>query len=182
MRARLAAMVATGTCVTLAAVTGVVLAAGPGSASPDGLDRVRQATARYHDLSVAKADGFAELRDAADIACIDKPGAGGMGIHYVLGARVGDPAIDAAKPELVIYAPGKDGRLKLAAVEYVVLAADWFDAGHDSPPSLFGHEFTLVPVGNRYGLPPFFELHAWVWDTNKSGQFADYNPHVVCPA
>lgn len=179
MRARRAAVAA---ITSFAAVTGVVLAAGPGSASQDGLDRVRQATARYHDIAKAKADGFTELHDAADVACIDKSGAGGMGIHYVLGARVGDPAIEAAKPELVIYEPGKDGRLKLVAVEYVVIASDWLNAGHSKPPSLFDQEFTLVPSGNRYGLPPFFELHAWVWDTNKSGKFADYNPDVVCPA
>lgn len=168
--------------VTLAATAGPVLVATPGSASQDGLDRARAATAAYHDVSRAKAAGFTELHDAAGIACIDKAGAGGMGIHYVLFSRVGDPSEKASEPELVIYAPGKDGRLKLVAVEYVVVASDWFGAGHDSPPVLFGKEFTLVHEGNRYGLPPFFELHAWVWDTNKSGILADYNPDVVCPA
>lgn len=177
MRAR----IATAAVVALAAsATAVVLTAGPGSASDDGLDRVRAATARYHDVATAVADGFGELKDAAGIACIDKPGSGGMGIHYVLGSRVGDPSEEESKPELLVYAPGKDGKLKLAAVEYVVLADDWAKAGNTAAPSLFGRTFSLVGEPNRYGLPPFFELHAWVWDTNKSGQFADYNPAVTC--
>jgi hypothetical protein len=166
--------------VTAAASVGGVLVADPGHAADDGLDQVRAATAQYHDIDTAKADGFAELKDAAGIACIDKAGAGGMGIHYVLGSRVGDPAENAEQPELVIYQPQKNGQMKLVAVEYVVVAADWAKAGHTDPPSLFGHTFNLVTSPNRYGLPDFFELHAWAWDHNKSGDFADYNPNVVC--
>jgi hypothetical protein len=179
MRARTAAAAA---AAVLAASATAVFVAAPGSASRDGLDRVRDATDRYHDVATAKADGFAELRDAKGIACIDQPGAGGMGIHYVLGSRVEDPSESVTKPELVIYAPDKHGKLKLAAVEYVVLVSAWNKAGHANPPKLLGHEFKLVRAGNRYGLPPFYELHAWAWEKNKSGAFADYNPKVVCPA
>lgn len=46
------------------------------------------------------------------------------------------------------------------------------------PPELFGQRFTLVEEGNRYGLPAFYELHAWVWKRNPAGVFADYNPPV----
>jgi hypothetical protein len=166
--------------VIAAASVGGVLLASPGSAANDGLDQVRSATAKYHNIDVATADGFTELKDAAGIACIDKAGAGGMGIHYVLGSRVGNPAENAGEPELVIYEPQKNGQMKLVAVEYVVVASDWSKAGHTAPPSLFGHTFTLVTSPNRYGLPDFFELHAWAWDHNKSGDFADYNPNVVC--
>ena len=166
--------------VIATASVGAVLLASPGTAANDGLDQVRSATAQYHNIDTAKADGFAELKDAAGIACIDKAGAGGMGIHYVLGSRVGNPAENASEPELVIYQPQKNGQMKLVAVEYVVLASDWAKAGHTSPPSLFGHTFSLVTSPNRYGLPDFFELHAWAWDHNKSGDFADYNPNVDC--
>ena len=40
----------------------------------------------------------------------------------------------------------------------------------------------MVPVGadNRYGIPAFYELHAWVWKDNPAGTFADYNPDVTC--
>ncbi len=170
-----------GAVAVAAAAAGVVALASPGSASNDPLTDLRKATARYHSVEQATKDGFGELKDKDGIACIDKAGAGGMGIHYVLGSRVGDPTENADAPEVVIYAPDKHGTLKLVAVEYVVLASDWFGAGHDAPPVLFGHSFTLIRQPNRYGLPPFFELHAWAWQDNASGTFADYNPAVVCP-
>jgi MoxR-like ATPase len=31
-------------------------------------------------------------------------------------------------------------------------------------------------------LPPFYELHAWIWKHNPRGMFDDWNPRVVCPA
>jgi hypothetical protein len=49
-----------------------------------------------------------------------------------------------------------------------------------APPSLFGQRFTLIPLMNRYGLPPFYELHAWIWNNNPSGMFNDWNPRVSC--
>lgn len=57
-----------------------------------------------------------------------------------------------------------------------------WDAGHASPPSLFGQQFTLTPAGNRDGLPPFYELHAWLWKHNPRGMFDDWKPNVTCNA
>ena len=37
-----------------------------------------------------------------------------------------------------------------------------------------------MPAGNRYGLPPFYELHAWAWKHNPRGLFDDWNPRVSC--
>jgi hypothetical protein len=104
-----------------------------------------------------------------------------MGIHYVNGALVGDGELHATTPEALVYEPQPDGHERLVAVEYVVFQSAW-DAAHDHPPQLFGREFELVPAGNRYGLPPFYELHAWLWTHNPSGAFADYSPRVHCPA
>ena len=173
----------TAAAVVATAVTGALLGTTAGHADDDGLSAVRQVTAKYHDISVATGDGFQELTDAAGVACIQDPnGSGTMGIHYVKMSRVGDPSIKANEPELVIYQPMKNGQMKLVAVEYVVVAQAWADAGHDKAPSLFGKTFKLIPQPNRYGLPPFYELHAWAWDHNKSGDFADYNPGVSCGA
>jgi hypothetical protein len=55
-----------------------------------------------------------------------------------------------------------------------------WDAGHARPPSLFGREFELVGTGNRYGLLPFYELHAWVWRRNPRGMCDDWSPRVTC--
>ena len=115
------------------------------------------------------------------IACIDMPGQGAMGIHYVNGPLVGDPAMEMGRPEAVVYEQTRSGRLRLVAVEYVVVQADWH-ARHRSPPRLFGHRFDLTPSPNRYGLPAFYSLHVWVWKFNPAGTFAMWNPRVHCPS
>ena len=145
-----------------------------------GLAVVRAATAAYHDVRIAQANGYAILADTAGKTCIDQPGVGGMGVHYVDGDLVGDPAINARQPEAVVYRPTASGRLRLAAAEYVVIKSAW-DADHAAPPSLFGHEFMVTDAPNRYGLPAFYSLHVWAWDHNPAGPFEMWNPDVVCP-
>jgi hypothetical protein len=166
--------------VTLA--LGLTIPAATASAGANELSNARAGTARYHNVETARAAGYGLFKDAAGIACIDKAGVGAMGIHYVNGQQVGDPTENAATPEAVVYEPTSNGRLRLVALEYVVLKADWEAAGNDAPPSLFGEEFMLVPSPNRYGLPDFYALHAWIGKHNPSGMFAMWNPFVHCPA
>jgi hypothetical protein len=152
----------------------------------------RSATAKYHSLTVAQKAGYSILADTAGITCIAEPGMGAMGVHYVKSDLVKDPEIDSAHPEALVYAPDRHGKLQLAALEYVVIKADW-DASHPQPPGLgygaqdtlappwlFGHEFNFTDAPNRYGLPPFYSLHAWVWKDNPGGTFAMWNPNVTC--
>ena len=162
----------------LAAALMTLLASTSASAGQADLAAVRAATARFHDIDAAIAAGYGQLQDAAGIACIDNV-AGGMGIHYVKGSLVGDATVNATTPEALVYEPGPNGKLRLVAVEYVVFQGAW-DAANAAPPSLFGQTFTLVRSGNRYGLPPFYELHAWLWNPNPSGMFNDWNPGVTC--
>ena len=144
-----------------------------------GVSHARQAIAPYRQLDVAKDAGYGLLSDAAGVQCIDNPGEGGMGVHFVNGDLVGDGAVRATTPEALVYEPARHGGLRLVAAEYVVFQADW-DATHTSPPRLFGRTFELVPAGNRYGLPAFYELHAWLFRSNPSGMFEDWNPRVSC--
>ena len=165
--------------VALAAAA-LATAASPALAHRSDVAAAYAGTARYHSLDRAQADGYGLLTDAEGIACIDQPGEGGMGVHYVSGALVGDAKVNAATPEALVYEPRRHGRPRLVAAEYVVFQAAW-DAEHSRPPRLFGHEFELVGAGNRYGLPAFYELHAWLWKSNPSGFFNDWNPRVHCP-
>ena len=48
-------------------------------------------------------------------------------------------------------------------------------------PELYGEKFEPIGKDNRYGIPPFFELHVWAWKKNSSGMFNDWNPRVTCP-
>jgi hypothetical protein len=140
---------------------------------------IRQATAGYHDLSAAEAAGYGEFRDAQGIACIDLPGTGAMGVHYVKGSLVGDAVLDPLEPEALVYEQ-RGQNMHLVALEYIVFKQVWEDAGNSQPPRLFGREFDLVPAGNRYGIPAFYALHAWTWKVNPEGDFFAWNPRVDC--
>jgi hypothetical protein len=39
----------------------------------------------------------------------------------------------------------------------------------------------VVEEPNRYGIPTFYELHAWAWKANPNGAHEDWNPKVLCP-
>lgn len=36
------------------------------------------------------------------------------------------------------------------------------------------------PSPNRFGIPAFYDLHAWASEANPSGPFNDWNPKVLC--
>lgn len=156
--------------VSLLAIAGTAVAA-------SAFDGAKSATARFHDLDQAQDAGYTvRVADAAGIECIAQPGEGAMGIH-MLNPGLLNPTIEADRPEVLVYEPRNDGTLKLVALEYLVFVADWEGA---SPPALFGREFDLVPAGNRYGLPAFYALHAWIWKPNPSGILHAWNPRVDC--
>lgn len=172
----MAALVVVGALATL--LMNAPMAAAHATRAGDALAQLRAATARYHDLDVAKAQGYGLFTDAKGIACIANPPLGAMGVHYVNGALLG--TLDPLKPQALVYAPTGDGRLRLAAVEYVVFQEPWDAAHPDMAPMLFGQMFMLTPAGNRYGLPAFYSLHVWVWMHNPSGMFSMWNPNVHC--
>ena len=170
-------------CVAIStlALLGAPIAAAHDGHGDDGLARVRMATVRYHSVAVAEAHGYALLTDAAGIACIANLPAGTMGIHYVNGDLVAAGKIDALRPQALVYEPAEHGQLRLVAVEYIAFKQAW-DATHESPPTLFGQMFMLTTTPNRFGLPAFYSLHAWIWKNNPSGTFAMWNPEVHCGA
>ncbi|MGH2737135.1 MAG: hypothetical protein ACRDKZ_16270, partial [Actinomycetota bacterium] len=126
------------------------------------LRKAKRSGDRLRWLERAFTSGYRLLRDSNGIECIAEPGKGAMGIHFVNGELVGDAEIDPLHPEAVVYEPTRRGWLRLVAVEYVVFKDAW-DAEHEARPRLFGRRFKLVEEGNRYGLPAFYELHAWLW-------------------
>jgi hypothetical protein len=102
-----------------------------------------------------------------------------MGDHFVNPDLLLDQGvIDATAPEAVVYEQRNNGTYKLVALEYIVFNADWEAAGNTGKPSLFGREFDFTDEPNRYGLPPFYSLHAWIWKPNPSGLLTPWNPDV----
>ena len=142
-------------------------------------DDIRQATARYHDLSKAETAGYAEFPDAQGIRCIELPGTGAMGVHYVKGSLVGDAVLDPRRPEALVYEQ-RGNNMHLVALEYIVFKQVWEDAGNQQPPTMFGRQFNLTPAPNRFGIPAFYSLHAWAWKVNPEGDFFAWNPRVNC--
>lgn len=167
-------------CVAMLAVTGALWTVSASSTPVDGpFDRgtlvrtVRTSTARFHDVENAKAAGYGLF-----LGCVSGDDGGAMGVHYVNGDLVGDPTLDAAHPEAVMYET-LGGRQVLVAVEYVVLADDW-NAANPAPPVLMGQSFHYNDAPNRYGLPAYYDLHVWAWKDNPNGMFAEFNPDVSC--
>ena len=141
------------------------------SGSPDApqgelLKAVRQATARYHSLTQAEQAGYLE-----DTHCVAVPGLGGMGYHWVNPGLV-DGTFDPLQPEVVLYATGPGGNLRLVAVEYIVL-----DEGQDHPS--FGGQ--LLDVGGTPVPVPHWSLHVWLYEENPNGMFTPFNPNIGCP-
>src|SRR4051812_49277139 len=88
------------------------------------LAQVRRVTARFHDLDAARAAGY-ELGwvNGSGVriltGCVASPTAGAMGYHYFNAKLMTDLTTDVLQPEVLVYAPATDGKLELAAVEWV---------------------------------------------------------------
>jgi len=139
------------------------------AAHGDLLKAVRQKTSRFNSVVQADRAGY-----VADDHCVAHPELGVMGYHWVNGPLI-DPVFEPLQPEVLLYAPGKGGNLRLVGVEYIVI-----DIGQPHP-HFDGHPFD---VG---GVPPLMEaevphwsLHVWVHEENPSGLFAPFNPNLSC--
>jgi hypothetical protein len=141
----------------------------------------KSATKGFTHPPAAKKAGYALLKDAKGIACIAMKGMGAMGVHYANGSLV-DGKIQVRHPEALVYRFTTNGHLKLSALEYVVTVEAWRAHHPTGRPELFGHRFNRTPAGNRFGLPAYFSLHAWLWYHNPAGKYQMWNPRVHCPA
>jgi len=169
--------------VTLAAavVASVGLTAGDqqhamDASTSEGLVKlVRNATRQFQDFHAATDAQYGPF-----LGCVSGPQEGAMGIHFVNMGFVGDGEIDVNHPEALIYEP-KNGQLRLVGVEYLVTVEDW-QKNHPEPgaPVLEGQVFHFNDSPNRFGLPPFYELHVWAWQNNPHGAFVDWNTLVSC--
>lgn len=136
----------------------------------DQLAQLRDATAKYHSIPTAQAAGY-NLVPGLDY-CFNNPGVGGMGFHYI-NVSLLDTKVEPLKPEALVYAPRRNGKLQLVAVEYIVPISAW-DATNTQRPTLYGQTF------ERNDALGVYALHAWIWKHNPLGMFNDWNPRVSC--
>ncbi|HEY0678537.1 MAG TPA: hypothetical protein VGD17_09635 [Chitinophagaceae bacterium] len=130
------------------------------------LQAVREATARFHSTNQAIRAGY-----VPDDHCVSVPGLGGMGYHWANPTLV-DAVFDPLKPEVVLYATGPGGNLRLVAVEYIVVNTG------QAAPTFAGQPFN---VGGTPLPIPHWSLHVWLYETNPSGIFIPFNPNISCP-
>jgi hypothetical protein len=124
------------------------------------LAQVRRATAKYHDISEAMADGYVDI----DVFIPQ------MGFHYLKPSFL-DADFTLDKPELLVYAadPVKN-RFRLVCVEYAVPT----DLASEPPEGFTGDE-DHWHRNEEFGL---WTLHVWVWLENPNGMFTELNPRA----
>jgi hypothetical protein len=86
------------------------------------LAQIKSATAKYHRLDAAVADGY-----VLDPHCVEHQGLGGMGHHAIIMSRVFIPAVIPSEPAVLVYEPMKNGKYKLVAVEFLINSKTWHD-------------------------------------------------------
>ena len=123
------------------------------------LAAARRATARYHDLAQAEADGYVNI-DLYE---------SGEGFHWVNFSLI-DGTFDPAHPEILLYAPVPgESRLQLVGVEYVVPLSEPLPAGFTGSADQWRQD------AEEFGL---WELTAWIWEHNPTGLFTYLNPRI----
>jgi hypothetical protein len=138
---------------------------------------VRESTERFKDVAEAEREGY-----ALQFGCVSGPDQGAMGLHFINMELVGKGVIDPTKPQIILYEPTADGRLKLTGADFLVDAQQWDnDKTHKpGPPELMGQLFHYFESPNRFGLKAFYTLHVWAWKENPNGAFVNWHPAVSC--
>lgn len=143
----------------LSAVAPGPLTAGGSSILEQEIAAARAATARYHRLEAALADGFVDID-------VFVPG---MGHHFLAPARL-DATFAPREPEILVYIEQPNGRMRLVAVEYAVPTSLVSEA-----PEGFTGDADVWHENTTFGL---WTLHAWIWLENPDGLFSDLNPRL----
>lgn len=166
------------------------------------LAQIRQATVKYQKFETAVNDGY--MLDH----CVQHPELGGMG-HHAANMGLIMSEFDPLTPEVLLYEPMPNGKLKLVGVEYIIPSTPLFGDEVDTldPPMLGDVPFDnhrrgqMVPVLDEHGNEvldennepvlrfqpdkggpplPHYQLHVWIWKANPSGMYFPFNPNVSC--
>ena len=158
-------------------VAPIVALAFPASSEPLGeWQSAKAATARYHSVAQAMADGYTGVGEP----CVASPD-GAMGIHFINPALMADTTLDPLRPEILLYVPKANGKLSLVGVEYWVADADGDLGTSDDRQSVLGQPLDGPMPGHNPTRPVHYDLHVWLWKSNPTGFFAPFNPTLSCP-
>src|SRR5215471_14808127 len=79
------------------------------------IEAVRKATAGFQDFHAAEAAGY-----HLGFGCVSGPDFGAMGMHFINMGLVQSGVLDASQPQIVIYEPQPDGKLKLIGADFLL--------------------------------------------------------------
>lgn len=141
------------------------------------LAKLRRATAEYHQVGNVIEDGYqlGYIEPFLLDHCIAHPTDGAMGYHYFNHGKIHDTELDPYQPEGIVFAPKQNGKLQLAALEWIVPQNLWEAENNTEPPKVHGRELHILNPALGWYI-----LHAWVWLDNPSGTWMDWNPRVDC--
>jgi hypothetical protein len=145
------------------------------AAAASQIAQLRRLVAPFHDFQKASDAGWSTpitpCLQSGDLP--STPGVGAMGLHYGNLAYIQDGGtVNLLQPELLLYEPEQNGKLRFVGVEYIVPFAD--HPASAAPPTLLGQAFAQVPEFQVWGL------HIYVGRHNPSGIYAPWNPKVSC--
>ena len=139
--------------------TGILTTRANEAAFMQEMARARAATAIYHNVDRAIADGYVRAKLES-----------GEGYHY-LNIALLDGNFEIERPEALLYAEGPNGQLRLVAVEYMIP----LDLSAAAPEGFTGDEDLWREDSEGFGL---WELNVWLWLDNPDGMFAAKNPRI----
>jgi hypothetical protein len=149
--------------VSLLLLIVVSSAASANELSPETLSdlaKARKATAKYHRVEQAEAEGYINLNFCEE----------GEGCHW-LKPELLDNVFDPSQPEILLYVPDGDS-WRLVAVEYVVPLS--LSPGV-APEGFLGSADQWREDSEGVGL---WELTVWLWLNNPNGMFEQHNPRA----
>ena len=130
------------------------------------LKTVKKAAMPFHSFEQAIKSGY-----AVPSPFNPSPYVPNMGFHYT-NMGLMDGIFEMDKPEILLYVPNEQGKLKLVAVEYAVPGAQ-----SDTPPEGFLGDSDHWEY-NPHVAGGAWTLHAWVVLENPDGVFAPFNSNV----
>ena len=141
---------------------------------------IRQVTAKFHDIDVAKAAGYelGYVNGAGTriiTGCVPTQRRASWAITSSTRPSSTTSSSNPQKPEGLVYTL-QNGEYKLGAVEYVVPGAIFNPPACPRRRASSGSQMhILVPAVG------FYLQHFWVWSHNPAGIFTDWNPKLSCP-
>ena len=127
------------------------------------LAALRAYIAPYHSYEKAIEDGYV----------LDITGYRSMMGHHYLKPEYLDANFSLIQPEVLMYAPGPNGKMRLVGVEYATIIEDM----NNPPPAPEG--FTgatdVWAINTEFNV---WTLHVWVGLNNPNGIFSMHNPRL----